>query len=180
MRKTCRYAKKAALHPCLLISMVFALGISALGFVLSRLHLFQHEYNRISVQRENDAWLLERCKEHDFYHNMKHHSSLCDEISVALRESIILLSLQAVVRNTYTCGYQPCLEILDAFITWVLGRGFAVTIALCACVLMLPSILLPMLRLHSTRAHEARIRDRFNDPYGRMLPALDSYHDKEM
>ena len=180
MLKTGRYVKRTAFHPCLFVTIAVGLALTTLGFVLSRVHLFQHEYNRITVQRENDAWLLARCEEDDFYHNMKHHSALCDEMTVARRESIILLSLQAVVKNTYVCGYQPCLEIVDSLVAWVLGRGFAVTMALCFCVLMLPSIFLPMLRLQYTRAHEAQIRSRFNDPYGRLMPLMDTYHEKEL
>lgn len=168
------------MQPCLLFLFVVLALISCVGFVLTRIHLFQQEYSRISVHRENEKWLIEQCQEDDFYHNMKHHSALCDEITMKSRESIVLLALQAVVQNTYLCGYQTCSEILDQMLNWMLGKGLAITISLLLCLAFLPAILLPILRLQFVKYNEARIRNQYNDPYGRLTLTDSCWHEKTL
>jgi uncharacterized membrane protein len=47
-------------------------------FMVSRLYMLHASYIQLESERENDRWLVEQCKLHEFYHNIKHHSSLCD------------------------------------------------------------------------------------------------------
>lgn len=109
-------------------------------FIVSRAYIFQHELNVLKTERANEAWLLQQCEDDTFYHEMKHHSTLCDEVNVNSRDDIYLLAIKRVSQKTYLCGDSPCSEMLEDMFTWLLGRGFIVTAAFCAVCLAIPSL----------------------------------------
>jgi len=90
------------------------LGLWLLFFVLSHGHMLHISHSALSQQRDDERWLLQQCVTDEFYHNMKQHSSLCDDLSTLSRSSVLLAAVQHVVNHTYLCGYTPCHELLDA------------------------------------------------------------------
>jgi hypothetical protein len=44
---------------------------------------------------------------------MKHHSSVCDNVSINTRKIPILAALEHMVENTCMCGYSLCFDIID-------------------------------------------------------------------
>ena len=160
---------------CFMVMPVFALVWFA-GFMLSRLHMFQHEYNKLTHEHKNNEWLLRQCEHDQFYHSLRHHSTLCDEVAALANDSIVLHAAQRVVRETYLCGYEPCSAVLDHLLQWVLGSGFMVSIGVMVVLLFIPTCLVPMFRhqylVHNKNANMLAI----HDPYGRYI---DSYDLKE-
>ena len=92
-------------------------------FLVSRLHMLHASYSVLENERENDIWLVEQCKLHEFYHNMKHHSSLCDSVQKKQGEILLLLAMQRVIDETYLCGYESCGTLLMKVGDYMLGRG---------------------------------------------------------
>ena len=90
------------------------LSVWLLMFVVSRVHMLHLSHSALTQQREDEHWLLRQCASDEFYHNMKQHSSLCDDLSALSRSSVLLSAVQHVIDHTYLCGYTPCHELLDA------------------------------------------------------------------
>lgn len=121
-----------------------------LAFVMTRLHMFQHAYATKWQEYSNDKWLREQCDESDFYHNMKHHSNICEDVNAKTLESIWLNAADHVARNSYLCGYSSCATLLEELVGWILGRGVIITSLVAGVLMVMPTILLPFFRRRYT------------------------------
>jgi len=153
-----------SLSAAMLCSVV--LSVWLFMFVLSRVHMLHLSYTAQTQQREDERWLLQQCGSDEFYHNMKQHSSLCDDLTTLSRSSVLLTSVQHVIEHTYLCGYTPCHELLDATVTWLLGKGLAVTGAAALVILLFPTLFVPILRSNMNMLADRRMRQLYNAPYG--------------
>ena len=90
-------------------------------FLLSRVHKLHEAYGMLEAERNNDEWLVEQCRKDDFYHNMKHHSSLCDSVQRKQYDILLLRAVERVIEETYLCGYDSCGQLLVAFGDYMLG-----------------------------------------------------------
>jgi len=99
-------------HPVPILRTLLC-GLWMCGFLVSRAHILHIQYHVITMQYENEAWLLEKCTQVEFYYNMKHHSSVCDNVSINTRKIPILAALEHMVENTYMCRYSLCFDIID-------------------------------------------------------------------
>jgi len=150
------------------VAMLLSLLLSVwlLMFVLSRVHMLHLSYTSLSLQREDERWLLQQCSTDEFYHNMKQHSTLCDDLSTLSRSSVLLSAVQHVLDHTYLCGYTPCHELLDATLAWLLGKGLAVTAAVALMILLFPTLFVPILRNNMNVLADRRMHQLYNAPYG--------------
>jgi len=142
------------------------LSVWLLMFVVSRVHMLHLSHSALTQQREDEHWLLRQCASDEFYHNMKQHSSLCDDLSALSRSSVLLSAVQHVIDHTYLCGYTPCHELLDATVAWLLGKGLAVTGVAALAVLLFPTLFVPILRSNVNSFADRRMRQLYNAPYG--------------
>ena len=152
-------------HPVPVLLTLLA-GVWMCGFLLSRAHMLHTEYNAITLQRKNEAWLFDQCTKDEFYDSMKHHSTVCDEVSTNTRKVPILQALEHMVENTYLCGYSPCYDTVDAVATWMLGRGLLFTLALCLMLVAAPAVLVPIYRRNMNVLADHRMKHLYNTPYG--------------
>jgi hypothetical protein len=146
--------------------LMFACILAPLAFLFTRIYMMHHTYNELISERENDAWLVQQCRHDEFYHNMKHHSSLCDDLTTRRRDSILMTSVQRVIEESYLCGFAPCTETLDAATQWVFGRGLVATGCCVLIMLTMPSFILPCLRRRVNVLADARLRSLHHAPYG--------------
>ena len=147
-----------------IISLCF--GLWLVCFIFSRAHILHVAYNTIIQAREDESWLLQQCEQHEFYHNMKQHSALCDELAGKSKNVAVFDAMQHVVDNTYLCGYTPCYLMLEAVSAWMLGRGFFLTLALAVLVLFSPSLFMPFWRRNMNHMADRRMHQLYNTPYG--------------
>jgi len=159
-------ASRAALSTSTAFIMSLLLGLWLLLFVLSRIHMLHISYSEQSQKREDERWLLQQCNLHEFYHNMKQYSSLCDDLSATSRSSLLLGAVQHVVDHTYLCGYTQCHELLDATISWLLGKGLAVTALVALALLLFPTLFVPIFRSNMNHLADRRMHQLYNAPYG--------------
>jgi len=147
-------------HPLALLALGL-LGVYATGFAVTRVHMFQFAYATQQQQRDNDKWLLSQCSDDAFYHNMKHHSDICEQVSHESQRSLWLAAVDHVVRNTHACGYQSCLSILEDSLAWVLSRGMLVAGGAALLLVVTPTLTLPFYRMHMLGGgHRDRIDHR--------------------
>lgn len=130
--------------------------------------MLHHAYAAGHQLREDESWLLEQCDLHEFYHNMKQHSSLCDEVKAKHNSIIFLDALQHVVNNTYLCGYQTCTSLLTALLDWAMGRGAMITIWAAGILLVFPTLFVPIWRRFINSQADHRMHQLYHRPFGDM------------
>jgi hypothetical protein len=135
-------------------------------FLLSRVHKLHDAYGMLELERSNDEWLVAQCKKDDFYHNMKHHSSLCDSVQRKQHDILLLRALERVIEETYLCGYDSCGKLLVAVGDYMLGRGIVLTACLALAALLLPTLLLPIFRRKLNGMADQRMQELYNRPFG--------------
>ena len=101
---------------------IFAV-FAVVGGVATRSHMFHVAYSRRRQTLENNAWLLEQCQSPDFYGNMKHHSTLCDDVKLAKSDALWLHALRDVIDETNPCGEVSCAARVQSALEWIMGRG---------------------------------------------------------
>lgn len=148
------------------------LSVWLIFFVLTRIHMLHSAISRLSKERHNEHWLLEQCQQDEFYHNMKHHSTLCDEVSTNADDVLLLHAIREVVENSYVCGFQSCAEIVDVALASTAKQSMYVLVSGVCLLILAPSILFPLWRrsLHrvvSGTAHRRALREHslYNDMY---------------
>ena len=139
----------------LMVALVCLLSVCVV-FALSRVLLFQDRLAALRLESENNAWLVEQCRDDTFYHNMKHHSSLCDEVEAQQRLTLWVEAVRYVVQRTHLCGDVPCQRAVEGLASWVAGPGLPLTCFLALVLLMLPTLCVPLVRAHCNRI----LRDR--------------------
>ena len=130
------------------IALLLLACVSILGFGITHTHVFYVAYTTRMQREQNAVWLVQQCKSPEFYSNMKHHASLCDDVTLAEADAIWLHALRDVFEKISVCGTVTCEERVLAVINFAFGRGlFAVTTMLAGlCVLML--MLIPCYRVY--------------------------------
>jgi hypothetical protein len=136
-----------AAHPLGLAALALV-GVYVTGFLVTRVHMFQSAFASEQQQRENDQWLLAQCADDAFYHNMRHHSDICEQVSQGGFRSTWLSAVDHVVRHTHACGYQSCVSIVEDTLSWVLGRGLLFGVGALVLLVLAPTLTLPLMRLH--------------------------------
>ena len=150
----------------LLVAVSLFASLWLLMFVLSRVHMLHLSFTTLKQQREDESWLLGQCTTDEFYHNMKQHLSLCDDLAVTSRSSLLLNAVQHVIDNTFLCGYTPCHVLLDATLAWLLGKGLVVTALLALAVLLFPTLFVLIVRSNMNFLADRRMHQLYNAPYG--------------
>lgn len=116
------------------VSLIVA--FSTLAFLTTRSHMFHVAYSKRKQHVHNSEWLLQQCQTADFYSNMKHHSTLCDDIALAQADALWLHALRDVIDQTHVCGQLSCVENVQAFVSWILGRGLISITVVGLCLLL--------------------------------------------
>ena len=81
-------------------------------FVISRLFLLHDAYISEANKRVDEQWLLQKCKEPEFYSNMRQHSDICTEVAKNARSNLLLKALNSVAAQTHACGTTSCLDLI--------------------------------------------------------------------
>ena len=159
---------KDRLHFVTLINVIIFSGLIfwVAMFAVSRIHMLHTSYSSLRNERENDVWLSEQCKQDEFYHKMKHHSTLCDSVHKKQSDILILMAVNNVIENTYMCGYESCGSLMIKVGDYLLGRGIVITGSLFLLFLLMPTLLLPLFRRRLNVMADDRMQQLYNRPYG--------------
>ena len=161
-----RWSKDDLLLNIASFALLLMLIIGPLLFLFSRIYLFQVTYAQLVQERDNNEWLLGQCQRDDFYHNMKHHSSLCDEVEQQQRQSVLMKAMSRVVEKTYLCGYQSCSTTVESFVNWASKEGFYIILILVIAFVVMPAYALPLLRRRFNKIADDRLFALHHAPYG--------------
>lgn len=143
MRKNETRARHLDTLLCNLVFMasvvIFCLLI--LAFLATRTHMFHAALTKRQQKAADNAWLIQQCKKTEFYSNMKHHSTLCDDVVLTQADALWLHSLRDVIDQTYLCGEVACIQRVEHTVEWIFGRGVLVLGTFAVSVLILFLIL---------------------------------------
>jgi len=103
--------------------LTVALCVGVFAFLATRSHMYHVAFAKRKLELDNNTWLLQQCKSSDFYSNMKHHSTLCDDVALAESDALWLHALRDVIDETHICGEQACAVRVQLLVEWILGRG---------------------------------------------------------
>lgn len=136
--------------------LIVFLCMGSAATAISRTYVFYESYSQFTLQRTEEAWLRERCKEADFYSNMRQHTDLCALVESRAREWVLLHALNTVCTTTHVCGTRPCIEYLNDLV--VRGIVWPVVVVACLFVVMVPSIITSMASRSMCHAFDTRAR----------------------
>lgn len=166
LKRIIRWSKDDLLLNLASFALLLMLIIGPLLFLFSRVYLFQATYAELVQERDNNEWLVGQCQRDDFYHNMKHHSTLCDEVEQQQRQSVLMKAMSRVVEKTYLCGYQSCSVTIESFLLWASKDGFWIIVVFVIGFVVLPAYALPMVRRRFNKIADDRLFALHHAPYG--------------
>ena len=152
-------------------SLALALLVVVAFFSVTRLHMLHSTITRLRAERKNEAWLLEQCKEDAFYHNLKQHSTLCDDVNARAEDALLLHAVREVIENTYICNFDTCVVMLDALADFCARYLFYLCVTTVLLLVLAPTIFLPFWRRIMNRhsdISDIKTRQLYNCPYGEM------------
>jgi hypothetical protein len=90
-------------------------------------------------QIQNERWLVDKCKEPEFYSNIRSHSALCDEVTANVKRQHFLLAMNKVFAQTYICGYTSCQDQLTSWFQWALSLSTPMLVMFLFMLLVAPT-----------------------------------------
>lgn len=145
-----------------------------LTFVISRIFLLHDAYISESNRRADERWLLERCREPEFYSNLRQHTDLCTAVEKNARSSLFLTALNSVASKTHACGTTSCLDLVFTIFSRL---GWHAGLLLLAAMLVAPNFLY-MLMLQVQQHVRKRSRKRPH-AYSALLEEEEDCEDSE-
>lgn len=135
-------------------------------FAFSRLFMLYNEYQSEIAMRADDQWLRAKCKDPEFFHNMKQHTDLCIKVEQNGRRSCLMVAMNNVISSTYLCGYRSCADYASSFLQWVMNLSLPFILAATALLLLTPTMIYPMYCAYLNRLADRRVMSLYNTPYG--------------
>ena len=131
----------------------FAVVVCALThYVVTKAPVFQHAYTTQMFKQTDNAWLYKQCKEPSFYSNMRQHTGVCELVRQTFAVSPIMAGVQACFPSP---TYAPTSGWNKVFIGIALGM----------CIMMAPTVLLPMLQRRNAQHQIDKLHKSMNS-YG--------------
>lgn len=152
-------------HSCTLVPTFMAILWLAL-FVFSRLIMLHQEYQNELNRLSDDEWLRVKCKDPEFFHNIKQHTDLCLKVEANARRSCLMVALNTVISTTYLCGYKSCAEYAQDLLGFFMTLSLPILGLIVLILFMGPTILYPMYSSYLNRIADRRVMALYNAPYG--------------
>ena len=153
---------------CSVVTLLLVVGFGM--FAITRLHMLHTSISRLKSERINEQWLLHQCQHDEFYHNMKHHSKLCDEISTKADDAVILHAFREVIEQTHLCGQHSCWYVFELVLEFGARQSYYMLVFAVCLVILTPTLFLPLWRRTVTPMidsyAEQRMQQLYHTPYG--------------
>lgn len=138
-------------------AMAFAVLWMA-AMLVTRICALHEEYVAELGIRNDERWLVERCKDPDFYANLRQHSDLCTRVANNAQASIALRVLGRVMeRSTHLCGDTSCGDVVAAMAA---RFGWHAVALLAATMVLAPNLLMMLMRAAMQRRIMSRMEEQ--------------------
>lgn len=158
------------------VGAVFML-IVVLMVVANFLLVLHTEHSAVRQQLRDDAWLLKRCGEPDFYLKLKQHTDLCESVERNARRNVLLHCVTHALRSTHFCGFDSCANIAAAVVQTLLYGGMWSITAFICMLLIVPILLRYAYQMFVNTVAENHLRTKYNFPYGINAALLHAEHE---
>lgn len=166
LQRIARLGRDDLLVNCVSFIMLGSVFSLCAAFVFTRVYMVHARFNELVDERERDAWLLEQCTTDAFYHNMKHHSDICDSVSSRQRDSLLMKATSSVLQETLQSGSSSVYSFMADMFDWALGRGIVASTFIFFVLLCAPTLMVPVFRRQINRMADQRLHNLHHAPYG--------------
>ena len=112
-------------------------------FTVSRIFIFCEALNLEKLKVMDEKYLVEKCKDPEFFSNIRQHTDLCTEVTANANSNLYLKALNTVATQTHLCGARPCHDTLNI----ILHRmGWQSGMLLAAGLILFPNVALIVAR----------------------------------
>lgn len=167
LQRIARMGRDDLLVNCISFVILGSIMALVLAFCFTRMFLIHARYNELLDERERDGWLMEQCTQDAFYHNMKHHSDICDSVSTRHRDFLLMKATSGVLEDTLQTGTASVATSIASMFNWALGRGLVASTFVVFVLLCTPTLMVPMWRRQLNRMADERFHNLHHAPYGR-------------
>ena len=84
----------------------------AASFLIVRFVVFVEAFREVQQVQHDEKWLLENCRDPEFYSKMRQHTDLCMMVQRNAERSPALFALNAVANTAHLCGRYSCQDML--------------------------------------------------------------------
>jgi len=92
---------------------VFVTSLWLASLLSSRVILFSEEYAKASKYYEDDVFTLHSiCNNNHIKANLGKNAHICDQAAINVKIAPWQTALHGVVKNTYLCGNEECIQLL--------------------------------------------------------------------
>lgn len=119
------------------LAVVLCAVVAGASLVVTHMHKFHVALSARRQAVQDNRWLLEQCRSAEFYSNMRQHSALCDEVTLAEADTLWLHALRDVFDASTPCGSTPCEQRIASLLAWVFERGVSLLCGLALCAFLL-------------------------------------------
>jgi hypothetical protein len=141
--------------------------------LVSRSYMMYKALNAEWTRKSNNAWLLEKCNDPEFYFNLKEHTDLCADVVSNHQSSVWLNALYIVVVSTHLCGVSSCLDVVESVLS---AMGWPLLLFCVLCAFVSPNIAYLIYRRLTLSSLEKMETICINDgKYRRQYPPLENY-----
>lgn len=116
--------------------------------VISRVYIFHQSYYSHLNRLDNEKYLVNKCKDPEFYSNIRQHTGICEEVTLNAKSSPFLNALNTMAINTYVCGTLPCSDIIQSALVRL---GWQTIGALALLIILFHNVVLGMCRSFNAR-----------------------------
>lgn len=78
---------------------------------------FHFAYIAESQKLSDERYLLEKCKDPEFYSNIRQHTGICTEVAENAKASVVLKALNVMAQSAHLCGGSSCADTLRLFLS---------------------------------------------------------------
>lgn len=137
--------------------MTTAFGLYMFMMFIEKLYTFQEAYTLHLNKVVDEKWLLEQCRDAEFYSNMRQHTDLCEMVHRNSRRSAFLTALNAIAEKTYLCGSQSCTSLAGSMVSHL---GWHVMGVIAFVLLLAPNLIFLAMRTGHHAAQQLQYQRR--------------------
>lgn len=127
---------------------------------------FHEEHTLFRQKLRDDAWLVEKCNDPQFYINFKQHSDLCQDVQANAQTHVFLHCFKGALQAVELCGFVSCQELAYNLMNAIANGGILAMGSFVALSLILPILCMHLFRIFCDAVAEQHLKTKYNMPFG--------------
>jgi len=145
---------------------VMASVVVAILMVTNFILAFHTEHNKLRQKLKDDKWLVEKCKDPEFFIKFKQHSDLCEDVERTSQKHVLLHCFVEAFQRVELCGFVSCQDLMSNIIDSMSRAGMATIIMVFCLIFFVPLLAMYLCRFFLDIIAEQHLRNKYNKLYG--------------